>query len=113
MADPRDPSTPPSVVRPGRKTGIRSIPPVVLASLIALAIGIGYQLWQLTQPAFPLDLNSAAEKHLTQLPGIDEATAQKIVAGRPYKRKDELVRKQILDQAQYERIREQIIAKQK
>lgn len=107
------PITERSAVRPGRKTGIWSVPPVLLVSIVALVIGLGYQLWQLTQPTFPLDLNSATEKHLTQLPGMDEAIAQKIIAGRPYKRKDELVHKKILEQAQYERIKEQIIARHK
>jgi hypothetical protein len=105
--------TGPSPVRPERKTGIWSIPPLALVSLLALAIGIGYQLWQLTQPSFPLDLNSATEKHLTRLTGVDSPIAQKIIAGRPYKRKDELVHKKIVDLAQYEHIKEQIIAKQK
>jgi hypothetical protein len=112
MPDPADVNTGP-VVGSQRKTGIWSLPPVVLATIVAVAIGIGYQLWQLTQPTFPLDLNSAVEKHLTTLQGIDEATAQRIIAGRPYKRKDELVRRQILEQEQYERIKEQIIARQK
>jgi DNA uptake protein ComE-like DNA-binding protein len=86
---------------------------MVLASIIALVLVIGYQLWQSTQPTYPLDLNSAPAKHLTQLQGIDEVTAQKIVANRPYNRKDELVRKQILNGSQYERIKEQIVARQK
>lgn len=111
MFDSRDPSTGLTAVRSEQKKGIRSLPPVVLATIVALVIGVGYQLWLSTQPSFPLDLNSATEKHLMQLPGIDEATAQKIVAGRPYKRKDELVHKKILEPAQYEQIKEQIIAK--
>ena len=113
MPDPHDPTTGTTAVRSERKTGIWSIPPVVLVSIVALVIVIAFQLWQLTQPTFLLDLNSASEKHLTQLPGIDEAIAHKIIAGRPYKRKDELVHKKILDQAQYEQIKEQIIAKHK
>jgi hypothetical protein len=110
MPDPRNVTTGST---PERKSGFRSIPPVVLAIFVALAFSLGYQLWQMTQPAFPLDLNSATEKHLSKLPGIDEATAQKIIAGRPYKRKDELVRKKILEEAQYEQIKEQIIARQR
>lgn len=113
MSDPRNVSTGPGSVRSERKTGIQSIPPMVLVIFVALAISLGYQLWQLSQPSFPLDLNSAAEKHLTKLEGIDEATAQKIIAGRPYKRKDELVRRKILEEAQYEQIKEQIIARQR
>jgi len=59
-----------------------------------------------------LDINSASEKDLQQLPGIGEALAKKIVDNRPYKRKDELVQKKIVPQATYDKIKEQIIAKQ-
>ncbi|MBI3825071.1 MAG: helix-hairpin-helix domain-containing protein [Candidatus Rokubacteria bacterium] len=59
-----------------------------------------------------LDLNSATEDELKALPGIGDAYAKKIVEGRPYKRKDELPKRKIIPQATYEKVKDQIIAKQ-
>jgi DNA uptake protein ComE-like DNA-binding protein len=59
-----------------------------------------------------LDINSASKADLMALPGIGEAEALKIIASRPFKRKDELVTRKIVPDGIYDRIKNQIIATQ-
>jgi DNA uptake protein ComE-like DNA-binding protein len=59
-----------------------------------------------------LDINSATVDQLKELPGIGDAFSQKIVDGRPYHSKLDLVHKKIIPQATYDKIKDMIIAKQ-
>ena len=60
----------------------------------------------------PMDINSATDKELAGLPKIGEVKAKAIIKGRPWGGKDDLVKKNVLTKAEYEAIKDLIIAKQ-
>ena len=66
-----------------------------------------------TVNAKPVDINSAGKEALKKIPGIGDAEADKIIAGRPYLSKANLVTRNILSDANYQAIKRLIVAKQK
>jgi len=61
----------------------------------------------------PIDINTATEAQLKAIPGVGDAYSKKIIAGRPYAKKDQLVSKKILPKDVYDKIKDKIVAKQK
>jgi competence protein ComEA len=61
----------------------------------------------------PVDINSASKAQLMSLPGIGDAEAKKIIAGRPFRSKARLVADNILSQAAYNALKGRIVAVQK
>lgn len=63
--------------------------------------------------AATVDINSASKEELAALPGMDASSAQKIIENRPYESPGELVSRDVLTQAQYDKIKSRITANKK
>lgn len=92
---------------------------LVIALCVAIAPGFGQAAAKKAAAAKAatatgmIDINSADAATLKSVPGIGDAYATKIIANRPYKGKDEIVKKAGVPQGVYDKIKDKIIAKQK
>lgn len=59
-----------------------------------------------------VDLNSASKDELMKLPAVGDAIADKIIAGRPWRSKYDLVVKKVVTRSQYDKFAKLVIARQ-
>jgi DNA uptake protein ComE-like DNA-binding protein len=58
-----------------------------------------------------VDINTASKEDLAKLPGIGDAIADKIIAGRPFTSKSELLSRGLMNKAEYAKASSHVIAK--
>jgi DNA uptake protein ComE-like DNA-binding protein len=59
-----------------------------------------------------VDINSATAAELKMLPGVSDSDASKIIQGRPYSDKSQLVSKKVVSEPTYEKIKDHVVARQ-
>lgn len=69
--------------------------------------------WRRQPCGQPQDLNAASPGDLKTLPGIRVTDVGRIITGRPYRTKEELVEREIVPQAIWDQIKDEVFAKPK
>jgi DNA uptake protein ComE-like DNA-binding protein len=78
----------------------------IFAGIVLIAL-----IWAITLSAQKVvDINSAPEADIAAV-GIDKVVAKKIVEGRPYTNKRELVTRELMTMQEYDKIKDLIIAR--
>jgi DNA uptake protein ComE-like DNA-binding protein len=83
---------------------------IVLAVAVMWSVAAGAQIKTMNAPKI-VDINSAPEADIVAV-GIDKTAAKKIVEGRPYRNKRDLLTRQLLTRDQYEKVKDLLVAKQ-
>ena len=95
--------------------------PVMLTGLLCLPLSLTASLSIAAADSAPfatpkkpelVDLNSATRAELVKLPGLGEALASKIIAGRPWRSKYDLVVKKVVTRGVYDKFSRLVIARQ-
>lgn len=90
---------------------------VSITIVLVLSSTFAFAVEKFRPPAAPvnqselIDINTAIEDQLKTLPGISDDYSDKIIAGRPYTKKEQLLYNKILPEATYEGIKYLIIVK--
>ena len=91
-----------------------AVVPAIWALFPAPVVGRGAYVSASVSPAQSragkLDINTATEDQLKVLPGMGPVYARRIIAGRPYREKYELISRGILPQMAYDKIKDEIVA---
>lgn len=87
---------------------------LILAAALSFVMAAGAQAPPAKKeaPKELIDINSATADQLKTIPGIGDAYSKKIIEGRPYRAKNELVTKKVLPEGVYNKVKDAIIAKQ-
>ena len=64
----------------------------------------------LTRPSSdqPVNLNTASKAQLMSLPGMDDSSADRVIAGRPYSTEHQLLERRILSREEYNKIADSV-----
>jgi DNA uptake protein ComE-like DNA-binding protein len=77
-------------------------------AVVVLVLAVGCSVVRIGHEPDAVDVNRADPATLARLPGLGSADAERIVAGRPYAAKEDLLRRHILDARQYDAVEQHV-----